>query len=181
MKTFVRCTVAILFVLGLSIQVNAQSNSTEKDGRFKVLTLEQVNALTADQIKYLTENDIAVKVKDSGSILSSDQLESIADRKQAEESADFSSNVASDEGIVAPIEKFQSSGNEAQDIARKQAILDTRNDQFKNAPDMADRAAGAQLNEKIKLTREELQNMPADVQSDYQQNPENYLIIDSNK
>lgn len=180
MKTFVRCTVAILFVLGLSIQVNAQSNSTEKEGRFKVLTLEQVNALTADQINYLTENDIAVRVESTGKIISGEELANQAERSFSAAAKDFVTEDANETDAVPSLD-ISSTGNEQEDIAVKQELMNKRNEAIMNAPDPADRKP--ESNEGVSNSKgpKHIEGMSSDEMYLHNKKSENYLIDNKNK
>lgn len=203
MKTFVRCTVVILFMIGLSSQVNAQSDETKTDQRFKVLTQEQVNSLTADQIAYLLKNDIAVKVQDGSDVLYAEDLRQIQGKRPSSKPAMGSSVERSSMNHSSGNEEL--SVEEVRQMEREAALqnremkqqADAQMSEYRGksrseqqqleaqpAQNVANQAAQekpVRQTQKIKVTQEEINNFSADQQVDFQQNPGRYEIVDSKK
>lgn len=191
MKTFVRFLAIILFTMGLATQGIAQN------GPYKQLTQSQIDQLTPEQVQYLQENEIEVRVINAAGTQTGEvyrfSANQIAIEKDGhvqqvsslEKATEMHAQEAREAERQGAIYDFESTGSEAGDIAKKQQLME----EYGEATPQMQEGASSHVNSSTpnekkavrKITQEQLRNMSRDELQYYEEHPEEYQLIDSNK
>lgn len=191
MKTFVRCIVAAFLLVGMANHAAAQSSTSEKDPKVKVLTQEQINSLSDEQMQYLKVNGIQVVMQDATTDVTTKEgvkplsMSEVEQMRQPTNSGSSSTDQFSDANLSEEdVYEFKSTGSEAGDIAKKEAMLErmqTAQDAGVNGEIDPEDQEAMQHADKIVITRARFESMSPDEKVSYNENPDNYVIKDSNK
>lgn len=157
MKTFVRLSLMLAIALFVSASAFAQSNNPQDT--------EDPAASQPNGGIYISGS---LTVSEPGQAKKNESVRNLQDANQEVDSK----------------YDFQSTGSEAGDIAKKQELMQQMQQQraadVQKGGDAIDKLQ-MQNPEKTILTQEQFNAMSQDEQAAYNENPDNYIIIDSNK